>query len=96
MAFKEIIFPPKYLGMPLTDNHLSKEVWESFTNKLKDKVNNWTNISLNLAGKLILTKVVLQTIPIFMFSALPVPIGVLQQIRNIQRRVKGKRKRNGL
>ena len=32
-----------------------------------------------------LTQAVLQAIPIFMFSALPAPKGVMQQIRNIQR-----------
>ncbi len=32
-----------------------------------------------------LTKAVLQTIPIFMFSTLPTPKGVVQHIRNIQR-----------
>eukprot|EP00253_Pinus_taeda_P004434 PITA_04434 len=36
-------------------------------------------------GKLVLTKAVPETIPLFMFSALPIPIGVLQQIKNIQR-----------
>lgn len=77
--------PSKYIGMHLTDKPLSKEVWELVTNKMKDKVNNKTRRSLNLAGRLILTRVVLQTIPIFMFLALPVSIGVLQQIRNIQR-----------
>lgn len=40
---------------------------------------------MNLAGRLVLTKFVLQTIPIFMFSALPAPKGVMQQCRNIQR-----------
>ena len=91
--------PSKYLGMPLTDKPLSKEVWESVTNKLKDKVSTWTRRSLNLAGRLVLTKVVLQTIPIYMFSALLLQTGVLQQIRNIQRDFiwgKGEEKRNGL
>eukprot|EP00253_Pinus_taeda_P001852 PITA_01852 len=64
---------------------LSKEVWEPVTNKLQDKFRKWTSRSLNLAGRLVLTKVVLQTIPIFMFSTLPAPKGVLQHIRNIQR-----------
>lgn len=31
------------------------------------------------------TKFILQTIPIYMFSALPAPKGVLQHIRNLQR-----------
>ena len=75
LGFQRDHLPSKYLGMPLTDKPLSKEVWELVTNKLKDKVNNWTSISLNLAGRLILTKVVLQTIPVFMFLALPVPKG---------------------
>lgn len=40
---------------------------------------------MNLVGRLVLTKAILQTIPIYMLSALLAPIGVLQQIRNIQR-----------
>eukprot|EP00253_Pinus_taeda_P016074 PITA_16074 len=36
-------------------------------------------------GWLVLTKAVLQSIPIFMFSALPAPKGVLQQFRTIHR-----------
>jgi len=52
---------------------------------MQDKVRKWTIRSLNLAGRLVLTKVVLQSIPVFMLSALPAPKGVLQQFRNIQR-----------
>ena len=54
-------------------------------NKLQDKVIKWTIRSLNLASRLVLTKAMLQAIPIFMLSALPAPKGVLQQFRNIQR-----------
>lgn len=42
-------------------------------------------MSLNLEGWLVLTKSVLQIVPIFMFSALLASKGVVQQIRNIQR-----------
>ena len=77
LGFQRENLPSKYLGMPLTDKPLKKEVWESITNRLKDKVNKWTSISLNSARILILTKVVLQTIPVYMFPALPVPKGVL-------------------
>jgi len=76
LAFQRDHLPCKYLGMPLTRKPLRKEVWESVTNKLKDKVNNWTSRSLSLAGRLILTKVVLETIPFFMFSTLSIPKGV--------------------
>eukprot|EP00253_Pinus_taeda_P014307 PITA_14307 len=45
----------------------------------------WTTRSLNLAGRLVLTKVVLQAIPVFMLSTIPTPKGVLQHFRSIQR-----------
>eukprot|EP00253_Pinus_taeda_P032242 PITA_32242 len=85
LGFQRDSLPSKYLGIPLTDKPLNKDIWESITNKLKDKVSEWTNRAFNLAGKLVLTKAILQTIPIYMLSALPAPKGVLQQIRNIQR-----------
>jgi len=85
LGFQRDSLPSKYLGVPLTDKLLNKDIWEFVTNKLKDKVNKWTRKALNLIGRLVLTKEILQTIPIYMLSALPAPKGVLQQIRNIQR-----------
>lgn len=85
LGFQLENLPSKYLGIPLIDKPLNKAIWEAITNRLKDKVNNWTHRSLNLAGRLVLTKAVLHTISIYMFSALLVPKGVIQQIRNIQR-----------
>jgi len=52
---------------------------------MQDTIKRWTFRALNLAGKLILTKSVLQSIPVFFLSALLAPKGVLQQFRNIQR-----------
>jgi len=40
LGFQKENIPSKYLGMPLTDKPLNKEVCESVTNKLKDKDNN--------------------------------------------------------
>eukprot|EP00253_Pinus_taeda_P017086 PITA_17086 len=75
----------KYLGVPLTNKPLHKDIWEPILNKLKDKISRWTNRALNLTGRMILTKAILQTIPIYMQLAIPVPTGVSIQIRNIQR-----------
>jgi hypothetical protein len=61
------------------------ETWEGVIKKLQERVKNWTYISLNLAGRLILTKVVLQAIPTYMMSVFPTPKGILQKIRAIQR-----------
>lgn len=54
-------------------------------NKLQDKTQKWTSRSLNLVGMLVLTKAILQSVPIFMFSSLLAPKGVMKLCRNIQR-----------
>lgn len=64
---------------------MHKSIWELVLNRLQDKVKNWTFYALNLAGRLVLTKVVLQSIPVFMLSSLLAPKGVLEKIRDIQR-----------
>eukprot|EP00253_Pinus_taeda_P015632 PITA_15632 len=85
LSFQRDSLPSKYFGIPLTNKPLPKSIWEPIINKLQDKIRKWTVRSLNLADKLVLTKVVLQSIPVFMLSVLPAPKGVLQLIRNIQR-----------
>eukprot|EP00253_Pinus_taeda_P028390 PITA_28390 len=85
MGFQRDSLPSKYLGVPLTAKPLHKSIWEPMISKLQDKTRKWTMRSLNLAGRLVLTKAVLQSIPIFMLSAIPAPKGVQHQLRNIQR-----------
>eukprot|EP00253_Pinus_taeda_P006678 PITA_06678 len=85
LGFQRDSLPSKYLGVSLTTKPMLKSIWEPLINKLQDKVSKWTIRSLNLAGKLVLTEVVLQAIPIFMLLALPTPKRVLQQFINIQR-----------
>jgi len=84
LDFQRESLPSKYLGVPLKVKPRHKSIWDPLVTKMQDKVRKWTNRSLNLAGRSVLTKAVLQAIPIFMLSALPVLIGVLQQFQNIQ------------
>eukprot|EP00253_Pinus_taeda_P014987 PITA_14987 len=70
-GFQRESLPVKYLGVPLTDKLLHKDIWEPTLNKLKDNISKWTNKALNLAGRLVLTKVVLQSIPIYVLSTIP-------------------------
>eukprot|EP00253_Pinus_taeda_P013571 PITA_13571 len=85
LGFQREILPSKYLGVPLTAKPLHKSIWEPTINKLQDKIRKLTIRSLNLASRLVLTKAVLLSIPVFMLSALLAPKGVLQQFRTIQR-----------
>jgi hypothetical protein len=48
-------------------------------------VKNWTYRSLNLVGRLILTKMVLQAIPTYMMFVFLTFKGIIQKIRTIQR-----------
>lgn len=49
------------------------------------KLNNWTFESLNLAGRLVIVKYVLQDMPLYLFSTLDTLESVLRNICNIQR-----------
>jgi len=83
LGFQRDSLPSKYLGIPLIAKPLHKSIWEPVLNKMHDKLKKWSFRSLNLAGRLILTKAILQYVPVFFLSALPAPKGVLQQFRNI-------------
>ena len=84
LGFQRDVLPSKYLGVPLTNKSLHKSIWELVINKMNGKTRKWTVRSLNLVGQLVLTKAVLQSIPVFMLSALPTSKGFLQQFRTIQ------------
>eukprot|EP00253_Pinus_taeda_P025596 PITA_25596 len=75
----------RYLGAPLTLKPWQKTRWEKVLASMEKKCKHWTYRALNFAGRLVLTKTVLQAIPQYLLSMLPAPKGILQQIRNIQR-----------
>jgi len=82
LGFERKALPTKYLGIPLTYKSYKMSTWEGIINKLQERVKNWTYISLNLVGRLILTKSILQEIPTFMMSVFPTPKGILQKKKN--------------
>ena len=85
LGFECKTLPTKYLGIPLTDRAYNMATWEGVINKIQERVKNWTYRSLNIAGRLILTKTILQAIPTYMMSVFPSPKGILKKIRTIQR-----------
>lgn len=52
--------------------------------KIEIKLTSWIFRSLNIAGRIILLKFILQVIPLYLFSALATPNCILKVIRNIQ------------
>jgi hypothetical protein len=85
LGFEHKNIPTKYLGIPLMDISYKMATWEGVLNKLQERVKKWMYRSLNLAGRLVLTKMVLQAIPTYMMSIFLSPKGILQKIRTLQR-----------
>jgi hypothetical protein len=85
LGFSRSSLPSKYLGIPLIDNTFCNSSWESLTNYLTSCLSSWTFYSLNLVGRLVLLKSMLQAIHVYLFLALAAPKVVLKSIHNIQR-----------
>lgn len=85
LGFKIGSLPSRYLGAPLTLKPWKKVHWEKVLASMERKCKHWTNRALNFAGRIILTKAVLQAIPHYLLSILPAPKGILNQMRIIQR-----------
>eukprot|EP00253_Pinus_taeda_P028466 PITA_28466 len=85
LGFRIGSLPSRYLGAPLTLKPWQKAHWEKILANMERRCKHWTNRALNFAGRLVLTKAILQAIPQYMLSILPTPKGVLDQIRCIQR-----------
>lgn len=85
LGFRRGNLPSRYLGAPLTVKPWQKNHWEKILASMEKRCHHWTHRALNFAGRLVLTKAVLQAIPQYMLSIIPAPKGVLQQMRVIQR-----------
>lgn len=83
MEFQRCNLPSKYLGVPLIDKPLARSTWEALIMKMEKILANWTFISLNLDGHLVLVKFVLQAIPHYLYLALAAPKSISNSLRNI-------------
>lgn len=54
-----------YLGIPLSDQRLSRGVWKEILDKLRSKVSHWIHRWLSTAGRMTLLKSVIQALPIY-------------------------------
>ena len=75
----------KYLGLPLTLGTSPPSLWLDVLSKLKAKIVSLGGHWLTKAGKLILIKSVLSSLPIFQSSLLLAPKSISTQIANILR-----------
>eukprot|EP00253_Pinus_taeda_P019493 PITA_19493 len=85
LGFTIASLPSKYLGAPLIDSAINHTAWRTLLDKLESRLSSWTFRSLNIAGRLILIKSILQAMPLYLFSILAAPKWALKAIRNLQR-----------
>lgn len=78
--------PTIYLGMPLGAKSKSKEIWNSVVEKCEKKLARWKRQYLSLGGRLTLIHSVLDSLPTYMMSLFPTPVGVISRLDKIKQR----------
>lgn len=75
-------FPIKYLGVPLHFTKLKREDIQPVVVKLIKRVAGWRGKLLSIAGKLVLLKSCLATIPIYLLSVIKFPKWAIESINS--------------
>jgi len=83
LGFSSVKLPSSYLGALLIASALKHSSWRILLENLEARLSSWTHISLNMASRLVLIKAVLQAMPLYLFSILAAPKGVLKEIKTI-------------
>ncbi|XP_015953537.1 uncharacterized protein LOC107477959 [Arachis duranensis] len=86
----------RYLGIPLGANPRLVKTWKPIIDKVKEKLSFWKSKVLNKAGKLVLIKAVLNSLP--NLSLYKMPKAVAEKLISLQRKFLWSREdgRNGL
>lgn len=74
-----------YLGMEVLKPPNSVRYWDPLLNKVKKKLASWKSKSISMAGRTVLLKVVLDSLPIYWMSLQKVPKSVVQKIDTLRR-----------
>jgi len=78
-------FPTKYLGLPLGAKFKDAGVWNEVIEKMERRLATWKMQYLSMGGRLTLINSVLDSIPTYIMSMLPIPSKVQNQIDKIRR-----------
>lgn len=76
----------KYLGQRIFHKKITSKDWSPQKEKFKNKMQAWGAHWLNLAGKTMLIKSVISSLPLFKFSMLLAPMGVIKNMEELIRK----------
>ena len=85
LGFQKGRLPTKYLGVPLSQKIIRHASWQDLVDRIKSRQSSWVIKPLNLSGRLVLVKSVIQAMPMYLLLVLSTPKLVLKEIRNLQR-----------
>lgn len=83
LGFRQGELPTKYLGNQLDINPTRLTNWQQIIEKIKNRLASWYFRAINIAGRLVLLKLVLQAIPIYPLSIMAAPKGVCNKMKEI-------------
>ncbi|GJR12441.1 hypothetical protein Tco_0795093 [Tanacetum coccineum] len=85
LPFEEGRLPVKYLGVPLVSSRLIFRDCKELVEKVQNRVNDWKNKSLSIAGRLQLIQSVMGSMNVFWASVFMLPTRVLLDIEQLMR-----------
>jgi hypothetical protein len=75
-----------YLGVPISKTNPRATNWSHLLDKLRNRISSWGANWLSLAGRIVLIKSVLASVPIYQNSLLLAPGSIINQLEALQRR----------
>lgn len=85
LPFEDCCFPIKYLGIPLISTRLQIKDCHILVEKVKNRIGDWRNKSLSIAGLLQLINTVLSSMHVYWASIFIIPIAVIKDIEKLLR-----------
>ncbi|KAL1326310.1 hypothetical protein AAHE18_13G219100 [Arachis hypogaea] len=86
LGCKEATLPVRYLGVPLGANPRLVKTWKPIIDKVEKKLSLWKSKILSKAGKLVLIKAVLNSLPVYYLSLYKMSKAVAEKLISLQRR----------
>jgi len=92
---KLVQLPITYLGVPLGANMRKSSSWQCVIDKIQNRLNSWKGTCISRAGRVVLIKAVLHSLPMSYLSLFKLPTKVAQEITKIQRRFMWRGQKHG-
>ena len=83
LGFHKGRLPTKYLGVPLSHNLIRHASWQDLVDRVKARLSSWAIKPLNLLGRLVMVKSVIQAMPMYLLPVLLAPKLVLKELRSL-------------